>query len=66
MTDIEPPDLRSLIQTLGREVSGHDFEKFTATPRRSLDGDTPAALIERGDLEPVMDVLIRTREGDFG
>jgi hypothetical protein len=54
------------IESLGREVYGKDFEQFLVTPRRSLDGETPAALIDRGDLEPVMNVLVKALEGDFG
>ena len=54
------------IEALGREVYGKDFEQFLVTPRRSLDGETPAALIDRGDLEPVMNVLVKALEGDFG
>lgn len=60
------PDLRSRIETLGREVHDEDFERFLETPRRSLAWMTPAALIEQGDLEPVLAVLIRAVEGDFG
>lgn len=53
------------IEALGREIYGKDFEQFLVTPRRSLDGETPAALIDRGDLEPVMNVLVKALEGDF-
>jgi hypothetical protein len=53
------------IETLGREVYGDDFEKFLATPRRSLDGDTPAILIARGDYARVIALLGQMVNGDF-
>ena len=59
-------DLRARIEMLGREVYGRDFEQFLVTPRRSLDGETPAERIERGELEPVLEALIQALEGDFG
>jgi len=58
--------LRSRIDLLGREVYGDDYEKFLETPRRSLNGDTPAAQLERGDDERVMQILVRALNGDFG
>ena len=54
------------IEALGREVYGEGYEQFLVTPRRSLDGETPAALIARGDLEPVMNVLVTALEGNYG
>ncbi len=62
----EERDLRSRIDLLGREVYGEDFEKFLETPRRSLNGETPAALLERGENERVMQILVRAVNGDFG
>jgi hypothetical protein len=53
------------IETLGREVYGDDFEKFLATPRRSLDGDTPATLMARGDYARVIDLLGNMVNGHF-
>jgi hypothetical protein len=59
------PDIRKQIETLGREVYGDDFEKFLATPRRSLDWATPATLIERDERQPVLAVLTRMADGNF-
>lgn len=50
---------------LGREAYGDGFETFLQTPRCSLGWETPAGLIERGDYEPVIAVLVKTVEGDF-
>ena len=47
--DAEGRDLRARIDRLGREVYGVDFEKFLETPRGSLNWETPAALLDRGD-----------------
>ena len=58
-------DLRLRLEALGREVYGQDYETFLVTPRRPLHGETPEILIERGDLEPVRQVLIQALEGDF-
>lgn len=63
---VDESDLRDQIAALGREVYGDDFGRFLNTPRRSLSWETPAALIKRGDLAPVMAVLIRAVEGNFG
>jgi hypothetical protein len=63
---VDEHDLRDQIATLGRQVYGDDFGRFLDTPRRSLSWETPAALIERGDLAPVVAVLIKVVEGDFG
>ena len=62
----EDRDLRARIESLGREVYGDDFEKFLETPRLSLDWETPAALLERGDDERVMEILVRVADGNFG
>ena len=61
---VEPGALDQ-VEKLGREVYGDGFEKFLETPRRSLAGETPAALIARGDLEPVIEVLTKAALGDF-
>jgi hypothetical protein len=61
----EDDDLRALIETLGREVYGADFERFLATPRRTLGWDTPAARVERGDLQAVVEILLNAVEGHF-
>jgi hypothetical protein len=66
MTDAKQPDARDEVEALGREVYGDDLPVFLATPRASLGGETPAALIERGDVEPVRQVLITGLLGDFG
>jgi ABC-type phosphate transport system auxiliary subunit len=66
MTGAEEPDMRARIETLGREVYGDDFEKFLETRRRSLDWEAPAALLERGENERVMQILMRAANGDFG
>jgi hypothetical protein len=66
MTVGEEGDLRARIDLLGREIYGEDFEKFLLTPRRSLDWKTPAVLLERGENERVMQILIRAANGDFG
>jgi hypothetical protein len=34
--------------------------------RLSLDWETPAALLERGDDERVMEILVRVADGNFG
>lgn len=60
------PNLRRRVETLGREVYGDGYARFLETPRRSLGGETPAALIQRGDFEPLMAVLAKASEGDFG
>lgn len=60
------PDPRAEIQALAREVYGDDVGSFLTTPRTSLGGEAPAALIQRGDLEPVRQVLITALLGDFG
>ena len=57
--------LQAQIETLGREVYGDDFEKFLVMPRGSLDWETPAALLERGDFEPVPQVLAKMASGNF-
>jgi hypothetical protein len=66
MTDSDQSDRRPEIESLAREVYGEEYDSFLVTPRVSLGGETPAALIERGDLEPVRQVLIKVLEGDFG
>jgi hypothetical protein len=66
MKPSDESDLRARIEMLGREVYGDDFETFLLTPRRSLGNETPAALMERGDLEPVRQVLVKALEGNFG
>jgi hypothetical protein len=66
MIDGEEPDLVARIRSLGREVYGEDLETFLATPRSSLDWETPAALIERGDGQRVLHLLMRAADGDFG
>jgi hypothetical protein len=53
------------IEALGREVFGDRFEAFLQTARRSLDWETPAALIERGDYAPVIAVLVKLADGTF-
>ncbi len=50
---------------LGREAYGDGFEAFLQTPRRSLGMECPASLIERGDYEPVIALLVKAIEGDF-
>jgi hypothetical protein len=65
MTEREEGDMHARIELLGREVYGEDFAKFLATPRRSLDWETPAALLERGENERVMQILISAANGDF-
>jgi hypothetical protein len=62
----EGRDLRTRIEVLGREVYGDDLDTFLTTPRRSLGWQTPAALVERGEYERVLDILIRAATGDFG
>lgn len=62
----EDRDLLARIEALGREVYGDDFETFLATRRRSLDWETPAGLLERGENERVMEILVRALNGDFG
>jgi hypothetical protein len=59
-------DLRKRLHALGREVYGADYETFLNTPRRSLGGETPAALLERGEDQRVLEVLVRALEGSFG
>jgi Protein of unknown function (DUF2384) len=66
MTRDEERDILARIEMLGREVYGDDLEAFLATPRRSLDWETPAALLERGDAERVLEVLVRAADGNFG
>lgn len=56
---------RDQIEALGRQVFGDRFEAFLQTPRRSLDWETPAALIERGDYAPVIAVLVKLADGTF-
>ena len=63
--ELDAQDLRARIETLGREVYGDDFEKFLATPRRSLEWESPRALIDRGEFERVLRVLERYADGDF-
>ncbi len=66
MSDAAQPDARAQIESLAREFYGDGYDSFLATPRRSLGGETPADLIERGDLEPVGQVLVNALEGHFG
>lgn len=66
MTPADEQDRRARIETLGREVYGDEFDTFLRTPRRSLDWETPAAMIERGDVEPVIDILTNALHGNFG
>ena len=66
MNGNDDTDALALLEALGREVYGEGFEDFLTTPRRSLGGETPATLIARGELLPVMDVLVTALEGDYG
>lgn len=66
MTAAGEGDLRARIDSIGREVYGDDFEKFLETPRLSPDWETPTALLERGDDERVMEILVRVADGNFG
>ena len=65
MQPADPPDPCARVDALGREVYGESYQQFLATPRRSLDWETPAALVERGDCAPVLDILISVLEGNF-
>ena len=66
MTEAEEPDIRARVDMLGREVFGDDFEAFLATPRRALRWETPLALLERGDAQRVLDLLLQAADGNFG
>jgi hypothetical protein len=65
MNESIKPDPLDQIETLGHEVYGEDFDRFLATPRGSLHWETPAALMERGDYQPVLAVLIKMLDGTF-
>ncbi len=60
------PSALDQVEALGREVYGDGFEAFLETPRRSLAGETPAALIGRGELAPVIAVITKAATSDFG
>ncbi len=54
------------IVRLGQEIYGDDLARFMATPRQSLGNRTPAAVMVRGDLDDVLDVLSQAYEGQLG
>jgi hypothetical protein len=64
--DAQASDRRARIFSLGLQVYGDDFGAFLETPRRSLDDETPAELMKRGDDERVLQVLVRAAGGNFG
>jgi transcriptional regulator with XRE-family HTH domain len=54
------------IVRLGQEIYGDDLARFMATPRQSLGNRTPAAVLVRGDLDDVLDILSQAYEGQWG
>jgi transcriptional regulator with XRE-family HTH domain len=54
------------IVRLGQEIYGDDLARFMATPRQSLGNRTPAAMLVRGDLDDVLDMLSQAYEGQWG
>jgi transcriptional regulator with XRE-family HTH domain len=58
-------ELREIVR-LGQEIYGDDLARFMATPRRSLGNRTPAAVLVRGDLDDILDILSQAYEGQWG
>lgn len=53
------------VARLATEVYGEDAETFMSTPRASIGMRSPAAAIADGDVDQVLDLLIRSLLGDW-
>lgn len=58
-------ELEWLVEQLADPYEPQEARLWLLSRQKLLDGRVPAELIEEGDLEPVLDVVRRMRDGTF-